>query len=118
MKVSKNDWDIYEMSDNNYDFYLNRELTDSEFELIEMGFKPKEMEDKWFVYYEGGELHIHRSWTGVCIFVCKIEYIESKYIASKVTVNKDYNQDGLEFDRRLINDLINGLIRYNKNNIN
>jgi 8-oxo-dGTP diphosphatase len=25
------------------------------------------MEDKWFLYYEGNTLYMHRSWTGFCI---------------------------------------------------
>jgi len=42
------------------------------FNLV-MGFKPKQMEDKWFIYAEGPDqsgklkVHFHRSWTGLKI---------------------------------------------------
>lgn len=38
-----------------------------------MGFRPKETEDKWFIYSEGPDhsgklkVHFHRSWTGMKI---------------------------------------------------
>jgi hypothetical protein len=35
-----------------------------EFDQIRLGLIPLEMEDKWFVYLEGDEIFIHRSWTG------------------------------------------------------
>lgn len=42
------------------------------FSLV-MGFKPSQMEDKWFIYSEGPDnsgklkVHFHRSWTGLKI---------------------------------------------------
>jgi hypothetical protein len=42
------------------------------FNLV-MGFKPSQMEDKWFIYSEGPDtsgklkVHFHRSWTGLKI---------------------------------------------------
>ena len=32
------------------------------------GLVPREMEDKWFVFYEAPQLFFHRSWTGVCVY--------------------------------------------------
>jgi O-acetyl-ADP-ribose deacetylase (regulator of RNase III) len=33
-----------------------------------LGNVPREMEDKWFVYRDGDQLLIHRSWTGILMF--------------------------------------------------
>ena len=42
---------------------------DSEqFARLKMGFIPKEMEDKWFVYYDEPHLFFHRSWTGQPVY--------------------------------------------------
>jgi len=48
-------------------------LTPEQVFSLVMGFKPKQMEDKWFVYSEGPDqsgklkVHFHRSWTGLKI---------------------------------------------------
>jgi len=34
---------------------------------------PEEMENKWFVYRDGGQLLIHRSWTGILMFRVALE---------------------------------------------
>lgn len=46
------------------------------------GFRPREMEDKWFVYTDGPDaeghavMHFHRSWTGYKIAEVVIEVVE------------------------------------------
>ena len=47
--------------------------TDLDAEKMMNGFIPKEMEDKWFIYFENGWLYFHRSWTGHCIYMVKID---------------------------------------------
>lgn len=48
-------------------------LTPEQVHSLVTGFKPREMEDKWFVYSEGPDnsgklkVHFHRSWTGMKI---------------------------------------------------
>lgn len=50
-----------------WDVYLTPEQAYS----LVMGFKPQQMEDKWFIYSEGPDrsgklkIHFHRSWTGL-----------------------------------------------------
>jgi hypothetical protein len=39
-----------------------------EFERIKRGLIPKDMEDKWFIYYEAPHLFLHRSWTGQGVY--------------------------------------------------
>jgi len=42
---------------------------DSEqFARLKMGLIPREMEDKWFVYYDEPHLFFHRSWTGQPVY--------------------------------------------------
>ena len=48
-------------------------LTPEQVFSLVMGFKPSQMEDKWFIYSEGPDnsgklkVHFHRSWTGLKI---------------------------------------------------
>lgn len=37
------------------------------------GFVPREMEDRWFVYFDDGWLNFHRSWTGAHIFSIRLD---------------------------------------------
>ena len=47
-------------------------LTPNELERIKTGYLPREMEDKWFIYYEAPYLFIHRSWTGLPVYRLKL----------------------------------------------
>jgi hypothetical protein len=53
---------------------LARRFDADEYELMKLGFIPMEMEDKWFIYFDGRrkEFRFHRSWTGFCIYIVKI----------------------------------------------
>ncbi len=37
-------------------------------ERLRQGLVPRQMEDKWFVFYEPPHLFLHRSWTGLPVF--------------------------------------------------
>jgi len=39
-----------------------------QFARLRVGLVPREMEDKWFIYYEEPHLFLHRSWTGEPVY--------------------------------------------------
>lgn len=43
-------------------------FTDKQFSKLSKGLIPREMEDKWFIFYENDALYFHRSWTGFGIY--------------------------------------------------
>lgn len=45
----------------------------AQYELLRRGLVPKEMEDKWFIYFEAQYLYFHRSWTGQPAYRVKVE---------------------------------------------
>ena len=47
---------------------LNRVFSGDQAALLRLGFAPREMQDKWFIYFENDVLYFHRSWTGYCIY--------------------------------------------------
>ncbi|MBS1605479.1 MAG: ADP-ribosylglycohydrolase family protein [Bacteroidetes bacterium] len=85
-----------------------------EFDRIKLGLIPKEMEDKWFIYYDNHSLHIHRSWTGYHIYQITLQSQKDntyKVIQTLVNRNKDqYNQQNDEYDVLLIDYLIDRLL--------
>ena len=92
---------------------LDRLFTQAEMARIHRGFLPYVMEEKWFVFYEDGTLHFHRSWTGYCIFRVHFSPERGGWRAHTVKVNRDREQytavDDAE-DRRRVLDLIDTLL--------
>ena len=43
-------------------------FTADEADLLRRGLVPKEMEDKWFMFWESDSLFVHRSWTGQGVY--------------------------------------------------
>lgn len=107
--VKKSDWQTLEMPMENETFIFERALSAADIELIKEGYRPQEMEDKWFMYYEEGKLYIHRSWTGFCIFIVHIS--ETGMI--EVTVNRNLEQHketDVEKNKIMLDILLNRLI--------
>lgn len=51
-----------------------------EFERIQWGYIPVQMEEKWFAYFDNNWLHFHRSWTGYEIFKAEIVAVNEAYV--------------------------------------
>ncbi len=80
-------------------FSLDMKLTEEEFLALKMGQVPREMEDKWFSFYEEDMLYVHRSWTGFCIYMIRFERDGR---VRDVTVNRNpqqYRETSLEQDK-------------------
>lgn len=52
---------------------MDRTFSEDEYQHLQIGLIPQEMEDKWFIYFEDGWLFFHRSWTGYCIYQVRVE---------------------------------------------
>ena len=62
------------------------EVTKDQLESISEGLIPKDMDEKWFIYFESPYLYVHRSWTGQP--VCRLQFNEqnSEYYVSEMLV--------------------------------
>ena len=82
---------------------LNQEFSPEDMKLVQNGLIPEQMEDKWFMYYDEPEnlLYLHRSWTGMCIYIVHFEEKgDGKFIATKAEVNRDASQYTCTEDER------------------
>ena len=108
------DWKTEKMPDEVGILDFQKVYSPEEFDRIKLGLIPKEMEDKWFIYFENQSLNIHRSWTGYHIYQITIQSQEDntyKIIQTLVNRNKDqYNQQNYEYDVLLIDYLIDRLL--------
>lgn len=71
---------------------LDVDLDAAESACVRRGLLPLEMEDKWFLYYEGNTLYMHRSWTGVCI--ARVHFVPEgdRLHAVSAEINRDPEQ--------------------------
>ena len=108
------DWKTEKMPDELASLDFQRVYSSEEFDRIKLGLIPREMEDKWFIYYEDHTLNIHRSWTGYHMYQITIQSQEDntyKVIQTLVNRNKSqYNQPNDEYDVLLIDYLIERLL--------
>lgn len=68
---------------------LERLLDAVELAKLSRGFVPQQMEDHWFALVERGRLYLHRSWTGLCVFVARLEKSGAGARLGKVEVTAD-----------------------------
>lgn len=83
--------------------------TDERAERIIHGYRPRDMDDKWFIYAEKGWVYFHRSWTGDCIFAMKLDGSPAGVRVTESWVNRDtrqYTCKSIEQDRELLKNLI------------
>jgi len=73
------------------------------------GHIPVDMDDRWFIYFEGGWLHFHRSWTGAHIFALRLDGCVAGVRVVDGWASRDsqqYRSPGAEQDRQTVVGLI------------
>lgn len=81
--------------------------------LIARGFRPSEMEEKWFIHLDGGRLLFRRSWTGNLIYEAEAAWEGERLRLGAVHVNRDpaqYTQTDDAQDRRILVFLIRSIL--------
>jgi hypothetical protein len=71
------------------------------------------MEDKWFIFFEAPCLYLHRSWTGVCIYVVRCREDGAGAVVEEAWANRDpaeYRRTDDAYDARLLGYLIDRLL--------
>ena len=68
MRATSKSWKTQPLPAERARLRLERSFSVAEWDAVQLGFIPEEMEDKWFIYEKGGWLAFHRSWTGMCIY--------------------------------------------------
>lgn len=90
--VQADDWRIAPMPALHVDIPLERRFSDAEMARVRLGVMPDRMEDKWFVYWDDSRLYLHRSWTGMCMFVAQFVEDAEGWRMVSVRANRDPGQ--------------------------
>lgn len=92
MAASRSDWKSTPLPAQRQLLTIDRTYSPEEFSRLREGRVPQVMEDKWFVFYEEPWLHLHRSWTGHCIYQVRFEVTANGARPIEVWVNRDLQQ--------------------------
>jgi hypothetical protein len=90
--AARSDWHTRPLPAARAPIPLDRVYLKTEFDCIAVGFIPRDMDDRWFLFYEPPCLHIHRSWTGFCIFQVRFEPVAQGFRMVEALVNRDPDQ--------------------------
>jgi hypothetical protein len=113
MAATSSSWKRLEAPAEREDLKLQALFTDADADPIMQGFIPKEMEDKWFIYFEDGWLWFHRSWTGAVIYAVRLDGSSAGVRVVESWVNRNpeqYKLKDTEFDRKLVTYLIDSIL--------
>ena len=59
---------------------------------MKRGLIPRQVEDKWFIYFEESWIYFHRSWTGPCVYGIRFESSAACILAVESWVSRDPEQ--------------------------
>ena len=91
--AKRKDWKIEPMPPNHIRVSLDVYYDENEIERIRMGFIPRQMEEKWFIFWERRRLHFHRSWTGYCEYIVTFRRERAGYRMTEALINRDRSQN-------------------------
>lgn len=67
--ATRRHWKNYPLTAQHKQINLKIDFPADDMTRIKRGVLPREMEDKWFMFFEDDKLYCHRSWTGLCVYV-------------------------------------------------
>lgn len=112
--ATRSSWKNLTWPDQREQFELQLHFTDSEAEKLRFGLIPRDMDDRWFIFFEDGWLYLHRSWTGDCIYGVRLEGAPSGVRVVDAWASRDsdrYNSPGTEEEKRRVADLLDFLVQ-------
>jgi hypothetical protein len=111
-KATKRDWENHPMPKKRVRLEVRRFYPAEDWDRISLGHIPGEMEDKWFIYADGMQLHFHRSWTGYEVFIAQFELEGENLRLAEAWVNRDskqYESTDADEDREALYSLVDHL---------
>lgn len=66
-----------------------RQFTPAEIEALKAGLWPRDMDDRWCIWLDGGVLRLWRSWTRTCVYELPIQEAEDGSGQARVAIVLD-----------------------------
>ncbi len=114
--VERSNWTTKPMPRLRSKIVCHRSYPDGEMEQMMRGVLPRQMEDKWFIFWEPNTLHFHRSWTGACVFRVKFPQLKSGWKLYEIAANRNQEQysSSDEYDSKHVPFLIDVVLLHKK----
>lgn len=113
-QATKLDWQLFPLPENRAVLKINRVFSRSQMDRIRHGVIPRDMDERWFIYFEDNTLYLHRSWTGHCVFIVSLNEIENDaWHISHCLVSRDkeqYGETSNAADIKLLHLVINDML--------
>jgi len=93
--------------------YVNRELAPLDSVIASRGFRPQQMEDKWFIIHDNNRLLFRRSWTGILIYDVEANWRGDRLYLGQAYVNRmpsQYGETDDSYDAALLEYLIDAVL--------
>ena len=66
--------------------------SNKEYMLLVAGLIPEEMEDHWFIFFKEPWLYFHRSWTGICVYMLRLEQKATCWQVTEAWASQDNSE--------------------------
>ena len=96
--ATKTSWQNHPI-DNPKRIDIDLQFTDDQFSKLFRGLIPRQMEDKWFIYFENDWLFFHRSWTGFENYKAKLNKGKVGYSRKEFRPERNQDKDKNEDDK-------------------
>src|ERR1700757_233868 len=83
-----------------------------QFAKLQQGLVPREMEDKWFVYYSAPFLYLHRSWSGKPVYRVEVgaEGAGARGVRAELSKARGASESELAHQALMLDFLISNLL--------
>ena len=111
--ITKDDWKLEPLPDSYYDFTMDFFVSEEMASLLKFGYKPSCMEEKWFLYYDAGNLYFYRSWSGLCYYIVTLQPNSNQQKVRAFSYKDSISKDFQEFATDILTTLMPMLAREN-----
>ena len=110
-RATRNSWRRHHpMPETKVQIQVGQTFTDEEYQRMQRGVIPRDMDDKWFIYFEDGWFFFHRSWTGFCVYQVRLQQDASGWSIAEAWVNADPDQFTRPEDTQLFLKIIRNVL--------
>ena len=92
---------------------IEDEFTPSQWRVIQRGYVPEVMEEKWFIWVGADAIHIHRSWTGFEVYRVAYEEVGdgARLVSADVETDPErYDPSHGDHERAMVRWLLRGFL--------
>ena len=112
----RTDWKTLDMPEATARLDVERVFSRDDFARLRFGVVPRSMEDKWFVFFESPWLHVHRSWTGSCVYQVRFIASAAGVEIAEAIANREagqYGESDPDADARRLLSLLESVVQRN-----